>query len=307
VITILNPDNRLFTLARQGQGPPSALAAIAVVFVMLVLVLIPGQMLARLVVRLFPSGIQSIAEPIVGNVVGFLPIYLGLWAWLRLSSKRPFWSLGLESPGATRHALGGVLIAALMMAVTAGLAIISGATAGKSQMTGLTALGIRLLSLMAYLVQGPGEEVLFRGWLLAVIGARYRPWIGVLVSSLVFSLVHAGSMPMAPLVPLAFLNLFLFGIFAAFYALSEGGLWGICVWHAVWNWAMGDLLGFATDGVPHTGLLISIRATGPDIVTGGAFGPEGGVAATAVFLIAIGIIAMLTRQGRNPEMTSGAG
>lgn len=302
--TILNPDNRLFTLARQGRRPPSALAAIAVVLFILVLVIV-GESQSRLAVQLiFPGGIQSIAEPIVENIVAFLPIYLGLWVWLRLSSKRPFWSLGLESQGAARHALGGALIAALMMAVTAGLAIISGATAGKSQMTGLTAIGIRFLSLMAYLVQGPGEEVLFRGWLLAVIGARYRPWIGVLVSSLVFSLVHAGSMPMAPLVPLAFLNLFLFGIFAAFYALSEGGLWGICVWHAVWNWAMGDLLGFATDGVPHIGLLISIRATGPDIVTGGAFGLEGGLACTAVFLIAIGIIAMRTRRSGEGRLTA---
>jgi len=301
--TILNPDNRLFTLARQGRRPPSALVAIAVVLFILVLVIV-GESKSRLAVQLiFAGGIQSIAGPIVENIVGFLPIYLGLWVWLRLSSKRPFWSLGLESPGAARHALGGVLIAALMMAVTAGLVIISGATAGKSQMTGLTALGIRFLSLMAYLVQGPGEEVLFRGWLLAAIGARYRPWIGVLVSSLVFSLVHAGSILMAPLVPLAFLNLFLFGIFAAFYALSEGGLWGICVWHAVWNWAMGDLLGFATDGVPHTGLLISIRATGPDIVTGGAFGLEGGLACTAVFLIAIGIIAMRARCSGEGRLT----
>jgi membrane protease YdiL (CAAX protease family) len=304
VTTILNPDNRLFTLARQGRRPPSALAAIAVVFFMVALVVIPGQMLARLVVRLFPSGIQSIAGPIVENIVGFLPIYLGLWVWLRLSSKRPFRSLGLESQGAARHTLGGALIAALMMAVTAGLAISSGATAGKSQMTGLTALGIRLLSLMAYLVQGPGEEVLFRGWLLGVIGARYRPWIGVLVSSLVFSLAHAGTMATAPLAPLAFLNLFLFGLFAAFYALFEGGLWGICVWHAVWNWTMGDLLGFATDGVPHTGLLISIRATGPDIITGGAFGLEGGLACTAVFLIATGIIAMRTRRSGEGRLTA---
>jgi len=88
-------------------------------------------------------------------------------------------------------------------------------------------------------------------------------------------------------------------VFAAVYALAEGGLWGICAWHAVWNWAMGDLLGFATDGTPHSGLLSSIRADGPDIITGGAFGLEGGLACTAVFLIAIGIIAM--RTGRSGE------
>jgi hypothetical protein len=76
VTTTLNADNRPFTLARQGRRPPSALAAIAVVFVMLALALIPGQMLARLVVRLFASGIQSMAEPIVQNIAMFLPILL---------------------------------------------------------------------------------------------------------------------------------------------------------------------------------------------------------------------------------------
>jgi hypothetical protein len=74
VTSILNPDNRLFTLARLGRRPPSALAAIAVVFVMLALVLILGQMLARLV-PLFPSGIQSVTNPI-SEIIGFLSIYL---------------------------------------------------------------------------------------------------------------------------------------------------------------------------------------------------------------------------------------
>jgi membrane protease YdiL (CAAX protease family) len=154
------------------------------------------------------------------------------------------------------------------------------------------------LSLLAYLVQGPAEEVLFRGWLLPVIGARYRPWIGVLVSSAVFSLAHATS---SGITLLAFLNLLLFGIFAAVYALAEGGLWGICVWHAVWNWAQGDLLGFALDGTLHSGLLTSIRATGLDLITGGAFGLEGGLAATAVLVIAIGTIATLS--GRRARLT----
>jgi len=92
-------------------------------------------------------------------------------------------------------------------------------------------------------------------------------------------------------------------IFAALYALAEGGLWGIGAWHAVWNWAQGDLLGFAVSGSTHSGLFVSIRATGPAIVTGGPFGLEGGMAATAVFLIAIGAIILLDRRNarRSPS------
>jgi membrane protease YdiL (CAAX protease family) len=166
---------------------------------------------------------------------------------------------------------------------------------------GSAAVVFRSLSLLSYFVQGPAEELLFRGWLLPVLGARYRPWIGVLVSSLLFSLAHAGS---HGITPLGFLNLFLFGTFAAVYALAEGGLWGIGAWHAVWNWSMGDLLGFPNDGAPHLGLLSSVRANGPDIISGGAFGLEGGLACTAVFLVAIGIIALKTRPSASSTPTA---
>lgn len=110
----------MFNLARWGRRPPSALAAIAIVFVVLALALIPGQMLARLIVWSFPAEIQSIAEPIVQNVAMFMPIYLGLWICLRLLSKRPFWTLGLERQHALRRALRGAVVAGLMMAVTTG-------------------------------------------------------------------------------------------------------------------------------------------------------------------------------------------
>lgn len=176
VATILGENNRLFTLARLGRRPPSGLAAITVVLVVLVLALIPGQILSRFIVRLLPIGARSVAEPIVQSVAMFLPIYLGLWVWLRYSSKRPFWTLGLESQGAVQNTLRGALIAGLMMALTAGLSIAPGAslTPGLWQTMGLAALGIRFLSLLGYFVQGPAEEILFRGWLLPVIGARYR-------------------------------------------------------------------------------------------------------------------------------------
>ena len=69
---------------------------------------------------------------------------------------------------------------------------------------------------------------------------------------------------------------------------------------------MGDLLGFATDGTPHSGLLTSVRTDGTDIISGGAFGLEGGLACTAVFLIAIAIIAVRTRQSAAGRLDAAA-
>ena len=45
----------------------------------------------------------------------FLPIYLGLWVWLQLLSKRPFWTLVLEPQHARHYAIRGALMAGLMM------------------------------------------------------------------------------------------------------------------------------------------------------------------------------------------------
>ena len=292
---IFDSDNRLFTLARIGGRPPHAIVAVVVVFAIVVFGLIPGQILGRLVLfardgtARFPSDVQPVVEPIVLNVTMFATMLAGMWLWLRFASKRPFWTLGWEPRGELTNILRGAGTAIAMVAVVCGLSVTAGfsSSPGLLQKFGLAALAIRFASLLSYFVQGPAEETLFRGWLMPVIGARYRPWIGVIASSMVFSLAHALNRGVTLL---AFVNLFLFGLCAAFLALREGGLWQAGAWHGAWNWAMGDLFGFTLDGSPHTGMFRSMAAHGRDIVTGGTFGPDAGLPCTGVLVIAIIIL-----------------
>ncbi|RMD72733.1 MAG: CPBP family intramembrane metalloprotease, partial [Chloroflexi bacterium] len=138
------------------------------------------------------------------------------------------------------------------------------------------------------LVQGAAEEILTRGWMLPTLAVRYRPWVGVLISSLFFAVMH-GLNPNLSF--LALLNLFLYGLFAALYALREESLWGICAFHSIWNWAQGNLFGLAVSGQPVSGgMLFNLMETGPDWLTGGAFGPEGGLVTTIVLVISMAII-----------------
>ena len=160
----------------------------------------------------------------------------------------------------------------MMSAVAVGLALLPDTALALGQLwtVGLAALGGGLLTLFGTVVQSSGEELLFRGWLLPTIGARYGPRIGVAVSSAFFSLAH-GLNPNAT--ALGLLNLSLFGTFLALYALAEGGLWGACAWHTLWNWTDNVLFGLRdSGGPPRPALLVSITPSGPDIVTGGAFG-----------------------------------
>ena len=300
------PDNRLFVLARQGQRQPSALVAIALTSVTLAVAVVGGQMASRVAIGLMLPKAEYAATPLADGVrdlltftLGFVPIYLCVWAWVALWSKRSFRTLGFERQRPLARVVGGGTVAfSMMSAVAIGLALLPDTAFARGQLltVGLAALVGGLLTLLGTLVQSSGEEVLFRGWLLPAIGARYGPWMGVAVSSVLFGLAH-GLNPNATW--LGLLNLSLFGTFLALYALAEGGLWGACAWHTLWNWTDNTLLGLPDSGGPsRAGLLMSMHPGRWDVLTGGAFGPDGGLIETVVLLIGIGVIAWRKRPSR---------
>ena len=69
-----------------------------------------------------------------------------------------------------------------------------------------------------------------------------------------------------------------------------------------------NVLGFTLDGLPHVGLFRAIHGTGSDFITGGAFGPDGGIGCIAVLLAAIAVLcARLAFRRDRPANFSHAG
>jgi len=237
-------------------------------------------------------------------ITSFVLVYVFLWLWLRFFEKRQFWTLGDETKNALIKYGRGFLLGAAMFGGAVGILAATGGISfeqGDPTQQGLTALGGVFVVLIGWIVQGGAEEVLFRGWVLPVLGARYRPWIGLLISSLFFALLH-GLNP--GLSVLAIINLVLFGVFAGLYAMREGSLWGISALHSVWNWVQGNFFGFEVSGTnASSGTLLNLKETGADWLTGGTFGPEGGLAVTIIFLIAITVIVFW----RSKETAEGVG
>ena len=126
------PDNRLFVLARQGQRQPSALVAIALTSVTLVVAVIGGQMASRVAIGLMLPKAEYAATPLADGVrdlltftLGFVPIYLCVWAWVALWSKRSFRTLGFERQHPLARVVGGGTVAfSMMSAVAIGLALL---------------------------------------------------------------------------------------------------------------------------------------------------------------------------------------
>ncbi len=298
-----DPDNRLFALARSGKRLPHILLAILMSLVFLFGAQILGAIPALFLLPLFDglpvqsSALWSALQGILILVTAFAPIFLLLWAWLALVEKRPLWTIGILREGLFSKYLRGVAAGLLMFTVTVGILLIFGGVTldtTPSPLEGLPALGGVLLVYLGWAIQGPGEEALTRGWLLPVVGARYKPWLGILVSSLLFALYHSLNPDLSVL---AVFNLFLFALMMAFYALYEGSLWGVFGLHAIWNWAEGNLFGFQVSGTAAWGgTLLRMKPTGAALLNGGGFGPEGGLAVTAVLLLGILVLLLLARR-----------
>ena len=290
-------NSKLFELARRGQRLTHIAAVIPLAFVIpLVSQFAAIPVVIAMFIRfgfsesiLTMEGVPALEAGFwmsMQLISSFAMIYVILWLWLKFFEKRPFWTMGYELKNALMQYGRGFLFGTIMFAGAVGILALFKSVEfefGDPAAQGFPALGGVTLVLVGWIVQGGAEEILMRGWVLPVIGARTRPWIGLLVSSVLFSLLHLLNPGLSVI---AVVNLALFGVFAGFYAMREGSLWGISALHTVWNWVQGNFFGFEVSGMNASGgTLINLTESGADWLTGGPFGPEGGLAVTAVLVI----------------------
>jgi membrane protease YdiL (CAAX protease family) len=150
------------------------------------------------------------------------------------------------------------------------------------------------LGFIGFMVQGPSEEVLFRGYVLENVREKWGETWAVWVSAVTFSLLHVPN-PAFGLLP--FINLALFGLAMALYRLhvDRNQLWGVFAIHAVWNWLQQVVFGLPNSGVAspvaETLFRIHPNTSLPDPFWGGGFGPEGTLGATIVLgALIVGIV-----------------
>lgn len=145
-----------------------------------------------------------------------------------------------------------------------------------------------------WVIQGFSEELLCRGYMMVSLGKRYPAYVGVLVNSLIFALFHSLNPGLSVL---ALINLFIFGVFASLVFLVSENIWLIAAFHTIWNMSQGNIYGVLVSGSPViTSVVTSEMVPDKDLITGGAFGLEGGICVTAVYLIGIVIAYLLYRK-----------
>jgi len=308
---MLNPNHRLLRQARAGRRLTAIWLVIPLTFVILFLGQLGAIFFFLPTLRRRGVDLTTLAERDAGELMqllwpqtaseytlllisSFIGIYIFVGLWVKFFERRSLESLGLSMSAAFFKLGRGfgagalIFVAAVVPGIWLGLYTVEAGPIVDARVIG----GV-LLILIGWLVQGPAEEFIFRGWVLTTISARYTLWLGVFLSSLLFAVAHSLNDGISLL---AILNLALFGLFTALYVLWEEALWGVFSIHAVWNWVQGNIFGLAVSGSSPGDSLFVIQETGPDILTGGVFGPEGGLLVTVMLGVAIGCLFFLNSR-----------
>lgn len=239
------------------------------------------------------------------TAVAMLPaVTLATWIARRTVDRRSFQSLGLP----TGNRVWGDLIAgALIPAPLFGLAYASFSALDWLQFEGwawgqgaaVEALLSLLVMLIVFVAVGFYEELLFRGYYLQNLIEGINLPAALVLTSAGFSLAHLGNFnaSLASVVGIT-----LAGFFLAFAWYRGGSLWLPIGVHIGWNFFQGPIFGFEVSGTP-TPTLLQHSVTGPELVTGGAFGPEAGLIVIPLMALGSGLIWWYT-QGRSRDRSN---
>jgi CAAX protease family protein len=140
---------------------------------------------------------------------------------------------------------------------------------------------------LSYLISVFIEELISNGLMLSgLVLVIRRRWIAVAVMAIIFGFLH-GTNPNAT--PLSVFSNALGGAVYAVAYLGSKRLWLGTGIHFAWNFVQGPVLGFPVSGGVMPGMF-SQSVSGPNWLTGGAYGPEGGLIAIGFRFVIAGLV-----------------
>ncbi|WP_224448126.1 CPBP family intramembrane glutamic endopeptidase [Haloprofundus salilacus] len=160
-----------------------------------------------------------------------------------------------------------------------------------------------LFSVALFVFVGFHEELLFRGYLVtnlaeglfghADFDADRAVGGAIVASAAVFALLHATN-PGATVV--STLGVGFAGVLLAFAYVLTGEIALPVGFHVSWNVFQGPVFGLPVSGVDPTASLLVVNRHGPNLYTGGVFGPEAGLLGVSALSIGCLLVAAWTKR-----------
>lgn len=249
------------------------------------------------------AGVALLVErAIVGREVGYsvgicIVLLLAHWLLLAWVDRRGWDVVGLDRAAARpatlawSAALGAAAIALPVLALLAtGWMRAEPAAPGSSLAQAGQAL--MLLAPAAFL-----EELLMRGYVFTTLREGIGLVGALLLTSALFGLLHLGN-PGATAVSILMVTMA--GVLLGMVFVVTRSLYAATATHLAWNFVLAGVLHVSVSGLGFTTPDYRLVETGPDWMTGGAWGPEGGVAAGLGMTAALAyLIARPWRRGES--------
>ena len=213
---------------------------------------------------------QELSQSVTVGIVSAL-VLSGLYAvFVRIFEKE--WAPDVFSTRAPGDLLLGILIGFLFFCVVVGVMCLAGCCRVEKLCFNAPA---QIEAITLFLGVAVGEEILFRGVLFKWVDRRWGLAVALIVSSLVFGLIHITN-DNATLWSSLAIAIEAGLLLGAAYKYS-GTLWLPVGIHWAWNYTQGNIFGFAVSGQGAGDSFLKVVTSGPDLVTGGAFGAEASV------------------------------
>jgi membrane protease YdiL (CAAX protease family) len=136
------------------------------------------------------------------------------------------------------------------------------------------------------------EELMFRGLPMVVAARAIGRGRAIVLLSVIFAVAHIQN---PEVTPAGLGNIALAGIWLSLAFFSPGGMWTAFGAHLGWNTTLAALAA-PVSGLPFDIPYIDYRMGHPAWLTGGTFGPEGGLLATLALTVTVLLVAQWIRK-----------
>ena len=158
----------------------------------------------------------------------------------------------------------------------------------------------------ACITAGITEELVFRGFIMRILEARWGKLPAILFPSLVFGLLHLTSINEPNMRDVLLLTIAGTSVGAMFsmVAYHSDSIWPSAIMHGIWNLVIVG--GIVNIGVTHNGtnLICYTLRSRSELLTGGSFGIESSAPATISYLLVFLLAFVLTKKENRPRHTS---
>lgn len=226
---------------------------------------------------------------LMATVVATFIMYL----FAKFYQKRNLNSLGFISSNKLKNYIIGALVGTIMLTAVVLINVLIGHISITNNIANISPI-IFILFVIGWIFQGFSEEFMCRSVLMNWLAAEKSVIFGILINSLVFSLLHFANSGFS-IIPS--LNLFLVGILYSLMFYISDDIFLVGAAHSFWNFVQGNVFGVQVSG--NSALANTIwksHMNGETIMNGGAFGIEGGLICTLVNVIAILVCIKIIRD-----------